>query len=136
MFSVRVTRRPQGGGLALRGELDYDSAVQVHEAAQQELALGRSGGPVVIDRDALSFCDSTGISALLRLRQQLGEQDRELRLAAVPRSVVRLFAVTGLDPVFAAYADTGHALSVGPGGPDTRSGEPYGSTEPNERQGS
>ncbi|MYT68171.1 MULTISPECIES: STAS domain-containing protein [unclassified Streptomyces] len=135
MFSVQVTRRPQGGVLVLRGELDYDSAVQVHEAAEQELALGRAGGPVVIDCDALSFCDSTGISALLRLRQQLGEQDRELRLATVPRSIVRLFAVTGLDQVFAVYADTGHALSAGSGGPDTRRGELNGSVEPNERQG-
>ncbi|MEU0990666.1 STAS domain-containing protein [Streptomyces sp. NPDC005953] len=98
---------------ALRGELDFDSMVQLDEAGEKELARGRGAGPVVADCAALSFCDSSGIGALLRLFQRLGAQERVLLLAGVPHSVARLFSMTGLDQVFAVHADVERALSAG-----------------------
>ncbi|MFI7235537.1 STAS domain-containing protein [Streptomyces cyaneofuscatus] len=110
MFSVQVTQETRGVVFALRGELDFDSMVQLHEAGDQELARGQGAGPVVADCSALSFCDSSGIGALLRLLQQLTAQERVLRLAAVPDTVARLFSLTGLDQVFTVYADANQAL--------------------------
>lgn len=62
MFSVDVTQERRGVVLAPRGEFDSDSVVQSHEAAENALVAGVA----VSDRSALTFCDSSGIGALLR----------------------------------------------------------------------
>ncbi|PWI45016.1 STAS domain-containing protein [Streptomyces sp. ICBB 8177] len=110
MFAVAVRRDARGVVFTLRGELDFDSVVQLHDAAERELGR-RDAGPVVVDCAALSFCDSSGVSALIRLARQLTARDRELRLAAVPASVSRLFSLTGLDQLFAVHRDVAEALA-------------------------
>ncbi|MYS15028.1 anti-sigma factor antagonist [Streptomyces sp. SID4982] len=97
----------------LCGELDFDSVVQLHEAADAELSGSEGALPVVVDCAALTFCDSSGISALLRLYQRLAAQQRALRLAAVPASVSRLFTLTGLDQLFSVHMDAAEALAAG-----------------------
>ncbi|MBM9623799.1 STAS domain-containing protein [Streptomyces zhihengii] len=115
MFSVQVTQQARGAVFALRGELDFDSMVQLYEAGDEELARGPEAGPVVADCERLTFCDSSGIGGLLRLFQQLAAQRRALRLAALPPSVARQFSVTGLDQVFPVYTDADQALAAGTG---------------------
>ncbi|MFC8511192.1 STAS domain-containing protein [Streptomyces sp. NPDC057411] len=122
MFSVDVRQEERGTVLVLRGELDYDSAVQLDEAGHRGPGAGAVPGPVVVDLAALTFCDSSGISALLRLYQDLSAQGRTLRLAAVPPTVRRLFALTGLDQIFTVHADVREAFAALPAGPDTAPG--------------
>ncbi|TXS11486.1 anti-sigma factor antagonist [Streptomyces sp. adm13(2018)] len=134
VFSVQVTHRVRCAVFALRGELDFDSMVQLQEAGDKELARGRGAGAVVADCSRLTFCDSSGIGVLVRLWQDLATQERALRLAAVPSTVVRLFSLTGLDQVFAVYADVEQALAV-----DTDHGaivdaDLNGPAQPKERQ--
>lgn len=116
MFSVQVTHEARGAVFALRGELDFESMVQLDEAGERELARGRGAGAVVADCSRLTFCDSSGIGSLLRLFQQLSAQGRVLRLAAVPDAVARIFALTGLDQIFAVHADADQALATGTDG--------------------
>ncbi|MFD3557573.1 STAS domain-containing protein [Streptomyces goshikiensis] len=134
MFSVQVTQEARGAVFALRGELDFDSMVQLHEAGEEELARGRGAGTVVGDCTRLTFCDSSGIGALLRLFHQLAAQGRVLRLAALPPSVARLFSVTGLDQVFSVYADADQALAAGTSGHDRVTADTDRAASPTERQ--
>ncbi|MER5966250.1 STAS domain-containing protein [Streptomyces sp. NPDC002057] len=113
MFSVQVTQVERGVVLTLRGELDFESMVQLDEAGEEALAWRQGVGPVVADCAGLAFCDSSGIGALLRLRQQLAAQGRVLRLSGVPARVARLFTVTGLDHVLDVYPDRDQALGAG-----------------------
>ncbi|MFI8962751.1 STAS domain-containing protein [Streptomyces sp. NPDC053493] len=122
MFSVEVRQEARGTVMALRGELDFDSAVQLDEAGHGVLEPGRRKEPVVVDMAGLTFCDSSGISALLRLYQQLSTQERRLLLAAVPRTVLRLFTLTGLDQIFPVHPDAHAALAGGPPGPHPATG--------------
>ncbi|MFI8346853.1 STAS domain-containing protein [Streptomyces sp. NPDC085596] len=108
-----VRQHALGVLFVLCGELDFDSVVQLHEAADEELAKSKGVSPVVVDCTALTFCDSSGISALLRLYQRLSVQQRVLRLAAVPASVSRLFTLTGLDQLFSVHMDAAEALAAG-----------------------
>ncbi|MFD6417077.1 STAS domain-containing protein [Streptomyces sp. NPDC060194] len=114
MFAVEVERDARGAVLALRGELDFDSVVQLNEAGAAEVAR-ESSGPVVVDCSALAFCDSSGIGAVLRLYQGLAGRGRELRLASVPPRAARLFSLTGLDQLFTLYEDADAALAAGAG---------------------
>ncbi|MFJ4717350.1 STAS domain-containing protein [Streptomyces sp. NPDC088785] len=134
MFSVQVTQEERGAVFALRGDLDYDSVVQLHEAVEAELARGSGAGPVVVDCARLTFCDSSGIGALLRLFQGLAAQERVLRLAAVPDSVARLFSLTGLDQIFTVHTDAAEALNAGTGRRDSVAADPDGPAQSRERQ--
>nr|WP_255528125.1 anti-sigma factor antagonist [Streptacidiphilus sp. P02-A3a] len=96
--------------LVLRGELDFHSAVQLHEAADALVAEPQSAPLVVIDCAALEYCDSTGITGLIRIHQRVAAHGGALRLAAVPTSVARIFALTGLDQVIAVHASVTEAL--------------------------
>lgn len=134
MFSVQVTHQGRSAVFTLRGDLDFDSMVQLQEAADKELARGRGAGAVVADCGRLTFCDSSGIGVLVRLWQDLATQERALRLAAVPSTVIRLFSLTGLDQVFSVHADVEQALAV-----DTDHGaivdaDLNGPAQPKERQ--
>ena len=127
MFSVDVRQEARGTVLVLRGELDFDSAVQLDEAGEHAgVSGGAEGvGAVVVDLTALSFCDSSGISALLRLYRRLSARQQPLLLAAVPRPTLRLLTLTGLDRVFSIHPDVEAALGARPAagpqaGPPTR----------------
>ncbi|MFF7176924.1 anti-sigma factor antagonist [Streptomyces sp. NPDC008121] len=104
---------PRGGVLILRGELDYDSAVQLQEAADDVLV--DRPRLLVLDCTALHFCDSSGIGVLVRIYQRLAGYGGLLRLAAVPGSVARVFKLTGLDQAIAVCATVADALAAGDG---------------------
>ncbi|MGW0390412.1 STAS domain-containing protein [Streptomyces sp. NPDC003042] len=66
-------------------------------------ALAHTGGPdeVVVDLSGLTFCDSSGLNALLRARIVAEDRGRTLRLAAPTRQFRRLLEVTGTENLFA-----------------------------------
>lgn len=104
--------------MRLRGELDFRSAVQLHEAVAAVVSHEPPYGLVVVDCAALAFCDSSGISSLVRLHLHVSGTGGRLRLAAVPTSIARAFELTGLDQAITVHASTEEALAAGPGGHD------------------
>ncbi|MEW5633407.1 STAS domain-containing protein, partial [Streptomyces hydrogenans] len=78
MFSIEVREEEWGTVLVLRGELDHDSVVQLDEAGRRVTAPGGGEGTVVADLAGLTFCDSSGVSALLRLYRALEARHRGL----------------------------------------------------------
>ncbi|MEU1122891.1 STAS domain-containing protein [Streptomyces sp. NPDC005899] len=112
MFAVDVRRDTRAVVFALRGDLDFHSVVQLYEAEETELAAGREAGTVVVDCSHLTYCDSTGISALLKLHNRLAAQGGVLCLAGVPAFLDRLFVLTGLNQLFCLHTDTEEALDT------------------------
>jgi anti-sigma B factor antagonist len=86
----------RGGALVLRleGELDFASIPEFEEAT----AAIPSAARLLVDLRALQFIDSTGVSALVRLHQQMagggGTLGCVVAAGGLPR---RLFELTGLD---------------------------------------
>lgn len=112
MFAVDVRQDTRAVVFALRGDLDFHSVVQLYEAKETELAAGREAGTVVVDCSHLTYCDSTGISALLKLHNQQAAQGRVLCLAGAPAFLDRLFALTGLSQIFCLHTHTEEALKT------------------------
>ncbi|QMU76826.1 STAS domain-containing protein [Streptacidiphilus sp. PB12-B1b] len=110
--------------LALRGELDFHSVVQLREAADAVLAEPQPAPLVVVDCTALEYCDSTGITGLIQIHQRLAGHGGVLRLAAVPASVARIFELTGLDQVIAVHGTAYDALSAEDGAQEPHSQDP------------
>ncbi|MFB7244146.1 STAS domain-containing protein [Streptomyces populi] len=109
--------------LSLRGELDFDSTVQLDEAADRLLSEGEGQRMlVIVDCTSLHFCDSSGIGCFVRIYQRLAARSGELRIAAAPAPVTRAFTLTGLDQVIGVYETMQAALASGSGGHGTGSG--------------
>jgi anti-anti-sigma factor len=82
--------------LELRGEFDLTSAAGFEQAAGHALETGREH--LVIDLRKLTFMDSSGIRAFLRLHASVGDTVR-LEFIPGPPAVQRVFELAGLKAV-------------------------------------
>ncbi|MER7763933.1 STAS domain-containing protein [Streptomyces sp. NPDC097619] len=112
-FTVEVL--PADGAVVLRvaGELDHDTAGPLRAALEEALA-GEGPTRLVIDCTGLEFCDSTGLNTLLRARLAAREGGGDVELAALNRTVARLFRITGADGIFPVHRDLAEALATPP----------------------
>ncbi|WUH89602.1 STAS domain-containing protein [Streptomyces sp. NBC_00433] len=107
----KVTVVEQRGRLtvaAISGELDFTSAA---EAYVRVTSLLRDHPDLILDLSGVTFCDSTGFNALLRLRRRVMESDGRLALAAPPAQIGRLLTLVGADIAFALYSTTAEAVA-------------------------
>lgn len=84
--------------LSASGEVDIASV-------DDFLSVGRrcleDASALDIDLGGVTFIDSSGLGALVRLHREAGEAGTRLTLVNVPGSVHRLFEITGLVDLFA-----------------------------------
>ena len=88
------------------------TAPQLH-AALQALAFGPDRG-LVIDLGRLTFCDSSGITAMLVAQRLTTAAGAPMALAAVPGRVVRTLELAGLDQVFTIHPTAAGATAEDP----------------------
>ncbi|WP_244453806.1 STAS domain-containing protein [Streptomyces malaysiensis] len=106
MLSRLLLRRPLStspwGCLASRGltgARDDQGRPEGHRTRQLPRALGENR-VVVIDLGGLTFCDCTGLSALLATARTAHAGDAELRLCAVPHFLARILRLSGTHGAF------------------------------------
>lgn len=80
--------------LALIGELDLATMALLDQALDSADVWGKR---VILDLRRLQFVDSSGLHAVLRVSRRLEETGGTLTIIRGPRSVERLFKLTGLD---------------------------------------
>jgi anti-sigma B factor antagonist len=90
-------------------EIDATNA----EALRAALMAAAQGAPraVVIDMTETAFCDSTGLSVLVRAHKQLESQGGELRMVTREPTLLRIFAVTGIASMFHMFASLDDAVT-------------------------
>lgn len=99
------------------GEIDLSSGPKLQEHLVR--ALGQSEGGLIVDLSGVTFCDSTGLAVLLKVRQQAEEARKALRLAGPRRPVSRVLQVTELDRVFSIYSTREEASGEPASDPET-----------------
>ncbi|WP_328761281.1 STAS domain-containing protein [Streptomyces sp. NBC_00272] len=82
------------------GELDLDHVRAVDEALLAVLADGDGPTEIVVDLSNSSFCDSSGLNALLRARELGLRAGHTLVLAAPSHRLLRLLHLTGSADLF------------------------------------
>lgn len=98
-FSVHESEG-QGARLTASGDVDVAVADQLADLATAAL-LQMTGEVLVIDLADVTFMDSTGLGALVTVRNESIRVGKRLTLANVPEQVRQILAITGLDGVFA-----------------------------------
>lgn len=93
-FDLRVHAVETGASVAVRGELDAYTAPQLRKVLDE--LLDGSVRRVVVDLEATTFIDSTGLGVLVAAARKAKSQDAELILDSPARSVYRVLQITGL----------------------------------------
>ncbi|WP_399921118.1 STAS domain-containing protein [Streptomyces kanamyceticus] len=96
--------------IALFGEFDITAAPAVRTRALELIADGHP--TLVADLAGVTFCDSSGLGALIGIWRCAREADGSLTLAAIPDRLRRLLNVTGMDTILPAHASVEAALST------------------------
>ena len=86
-----------GSVLAVAGE--FDLAV-VDAFLERALALLDSASALELDLQRVSFIDSSGLGALVRVRKEAAERDKAVSLVNVSPATHRLLEITGLHQAF------------------------------------
>jgi anti-sigma B factor antagonist len=81
--------------VTVSGELDFARCITL--APELNAALRSSSRAIVIDLEAVSLVDSSGIALLLNAFRSLNETGRQLAIACPTGSARRAFEVTALD---------------------------------------
>lgn len=85
--------------LGVSGDLDIAGVDQFLAHADRLMESG--GGVIDVDLGGVTFIDSSGLGALVRLQNSATAAGRRLQLSNVPRSVARILDLTGLTDLFA-----------------------------------
>jgi anti-sigma B factor antagonist len=90
--------------LVLRGDLDMATEAQLHDIAVAQLAV-QGLTKLELDLAGITFLDSTGVTALLDLRQQANDRAIDMEILAVSPRAARILALVGLAETFGIPAD-------------------------------
>jgi anti-sigma B factor antagonist len=100
-LAIALDNRHTPPVLALHGDIDLNTAPQLVEAAARLIDDGSS--VLVLDLSGVAFCDSSGLSALVRLRNRVHPVGGRIDLARPTVIVQRVLEVSGLTEIFRTF---------------------------------
>jgi anti-sigma B factor antagonist len=89
-------------------EVDITNVARLRGALLETAAARHE--TLVVDMSRTVFCDTAGIHALVSAHKQAEAERGELRLVIATPSVLRIFAITGLDHVIPHFGTREEAL--------------------------
>jgi anti-sigma B factor antagonist len=97
--------------VVLPAEIDVTNSDGVYQQLLAALAPGV--GTVIADMTSTSFCDSSGVHAIMRAHELATTQDTVLRLAVSPAgSVRRVLQLTGAVLVMPVHSSVAEAMDL------------------------
>jgi anti-sigma B factor antagonist len=93
-LTVQVRQKPELTLVTVAGEVDIATVPVLREGLAGPSA---SGKPVVVDLDAVSFIDASGLGVLVGAANRAAAHGASLHVVCAKGRVRRLFAMTGLD---------------------------------------
>ncbi len=85
----------------LPAEIDLTIADALRDALLSALNQGALG--LIVDMTATTFCDSAGITALVRAARRAAATGATMRLAVIAPAVLRIFSLVGIDRLIDVY---------------------------------
>ncbi len=93
--------------VTLHGDIDLANAGEVVTAATEAInTCPTDSTRIIVDLAAVTFIDSTGIGALVDVRNAGRERGIPTLLHNVPRGVERVITISGLTPLLGTTLDT------------------------------
>lgn len=95
--------------VAAPGFIDISNAEAVHDAFLRAACWGYA--TIAADLSATQFCDSSGLTVLVRAHKRAQAEGGQLRLAALTAPVLRFLTITGLDRVLHVFPSVTEAVA-------------------------
>jgi anti-sigma B factor antagonist len=96
--------------LCVGGEIDMHTAPVLREGALDMIAQGHP--LLILDLTRVTFCDSSGLNALIGIMRYAIAANGSLTLAAVPDRLSRMLDLTGLNAFMPSYPSIEAAMSA------------------------
>jgi anti-sigma B factor antagonist len=111
-MSVEISVAEQGSVtvVAVRGDLDMGTAPQLLDAGVTAIDAGRT--QLVVDLSGVTFCDSSGLGAFVRLKKRIDAAHGCFALAGPNPTVRTILDVTGLTEVVGVHTSVGEAAAA------------------------
>lgn len=97
--------------IQVTGDVDVYTASKLR--AQVVDLIDEGCSRLVVDMEAVTFIDSTGLGVLVGALKRLRATSGELRLVATGDQVLRLIRITGLHRILGAYPSASEATAPG-----------------------
>jgi|ERR1700722_5290 len=98
--------------LQVTGEVDVYTAPMLRERIRELAARGAVH--LIADLGQVDFLDSTGLGVLVGGLKRLREEGGSLALVITAPRILRVFQITGLTKVFAAWSSVADAITADP----------------------
>lgn len=93
-FDISLMRDDRCTVVRVQGDIDVVSRTRFEETLFEVVDTGE---PMVVDMREVTFCDSTGLNALVAANRRAREHGGHIALVALPPRVQRVFRITGID---------------------------------------
>jgi anti-sigma B factor antagonist len=90
-------------------DIDVSNSGRLRSALLYASACGHA--TVVVDMSGTQFCDSAGLSVLVRAHKRALAEGGDLRLVVTGPAVLRILSLTGLDRAIRMFATVGEAVA-------------------------
>jgi anti-sigma B factor antagonist len=104
--------------VTLPEEIDVTNADAVRDNLQS--VVNQGAALLIADMSTTNFCDSAGVSALVRTFRQVSTGTSSMRLVVSTPAVQRVLSITGVDRLLDVYPSVAASLA----GPAGHSGQP------------
>ena len=111
--------------VTLPGEIDVTNADMVLEDLLS--VLNQGAALLIADLSKTCFCDSAGVSALVRTFRRAATSESSMRLVVSTPAVERVLSITGVDRLVDIYPSVAASLA-GPGDQSSQGGQPDNAT--------
>jgi len=91
-------------------EIDITNAEALRSALLAAAAAANGHGKLVVDMTQTQFCDSSGLHTLIAAHKRAEAEGREVLLVIPSTTVLRVFALTGMDRVIPNFTSLPEAL--------------------------
>ncbi|MFC6880317.1 MULTISPECIES: STAS domain-containing protein [Actinomadura] len=110
-FDVHLLHHDRCTIVRVQGDIDVVSRGRFEKAMFDVLD---AGGPLIVDLREVTFCDSTGLNAIVSANRRAAERGTVLALIAIPPRVERVFRITALDKYLSIHDTLRDALAAMP----------------------
>ncbi len=94
--------------ITLPEEIDVSNGTAIYDRLLA--ALGRQPAVLIVDMTPTTYCDSSGVRAVMLAYREAVSGGCELRLAVSAPGVLRVFSILGADQLFGIHPSVGSAL--------------------------
>lgn len=107
-MNINIERKPNTVIIKPLGEIDLHNSPQLRKTLQE--VIKQNTVNLLINLEAVSYVDSSGLATLVEVFQQISKQGKKLALFSLQDTVKNVLSITRLDEIFPIYPSLEEAL--------------------------